>query len=104
MGEQGFVNVSHGCVNLSPANAEWYYLRADPGDPITITGSPVTGGWDDGYTEWFYTWNQVLAHSATHMAVQAGPSGSTLVNPSTLPTQATNTWLTGSKPHNYLAG
>ena len=103
LGEQGFVNVSHGCVNLSPAHAEWYYLHADPGDPITITGSPATGGWDDGYTEWFYTWNQVLAHSATHMAVQAGPSGSTLVNPSTLPTQPKNTWLTGSKPHNYLA-
>jgi lipoprotein-anchoring transpeptidase ErfK/SrfK len=104
VGEQGFVNVSHGCVNLSPANAEWYYVRADPGDPITITGSPVSGAWDDGYTEWFYTWNQLLAHSATHMAVQAGPTGSTLVDPSTLPTQATNTVLTGSQPHNYLAG
>jgi lipoprotein-anchoring transpeptidase ErfK/SrfK len=104
VGEQGFVNVSHGCVNLSPTNAEWYYLRADPGDPITITGSPVSGAWDDGYTEWFYTWNQLLAHSATHMAVQAGPTGSTLVDPSTLPTQTTNTVLTGSQPHNYLAG
>jgi hypothetical protein len=104
VGEQGFVNVSHGCVNLSPADAEWYYLRADPGDPITITGSPVAGAWDDGYTEWFYTWNQLLAHSATHMAVQAGPSGSTLVDPSTLPTQTANTVLTGPKPHNYFAG
>jgi lipoprotein-anchoring transpeptidase ErfK/SrfK len=104
VGEQGYVNVSHGCVNLSPANAEWYYLHADPGDPITITGSPVSGAWDDGYTEWFYSWNQLLAHSATHMAVQAGPTGSTLVDPSTLPTPPANTWLTGSKPHNYVAG
>jgi lipoprotein-anchoring transpeptidase ErfK/SrfK len=104
VGEQGWVNVSHGCVNLSPANAEWYYVRANPGDPITVTGSPAAGAWDDGYTEWFYSWNQLLAHSATHMAVQAGPSGSTLVDPSTLPTQATNTVLTGPKPHNYFAG
>ena len=104
VGEQGWVNVSHGCVNLSPTNAEWYYLHANPGDPITITGSPVSGAWDDGYTEWFYSWNQLLAHSATHMAVQAGPTGSTLVDPSTVPSQPTNTVLTGSKTHNYLAG
>jgi len=103
LGEQGFENVSHGCVNLSPEHAQWYYDRADPGDPITITGSPVGGAWDDGYTEWFYTWNQLLAHSATHMAVQAGPTGSEMVDPSTLPTQAKNTVLTGPKPHNYFA-
>ncbi len=40
VGEQGFENVSHGCVNLSPADAETYYNLAVPGDPITITGSP----------------------------------------------------------------
>jgi len=38
------------------------------------------------------------------MAVQAGPTGSTLVEPSTVPTQPTNTVLTGPKPHNYFAG
>jgi lipoprotein-anchoring transpeptidase ErfK/SrfK len=103
VGEQGFANVSHGCVNLSPAHAQWYYARADPGDPITITGSPVAGTWDDGYTEWFYTWKQVLNHSVTHMAVQTSPTGSTFVDPSTLPAQAPNTFLTGSKPHNYRA-
>jgi lipoprotein-anchoring transpeptidase ErfK/SrfK len=103
VGEQGFVNVSHGCVNLSPANAEWYYERAVPGDPITIMGSPATGVQGDGYTQWFYTWKQALKHSATHMAVQAGPTGSTLVDPSTLPTQAPATFLTGSKAHNFWA-
>ena len=43
VGEQGFTNVSHGCVNLSPANAETYYKLAVPGDPVTITGSPRGG-------------------------------------------------------------
>ncbi|MGH3210546.1 MAG: Ig-like domain-containing protein, partial [Trebonia sp.] len=33
VGEQGFENVSHGCVNLSPANSEIYYNLAVPGDP-----------------------------------------------------------------------
>jgi lipoprotein-anchoring transpeptidase ErfK/SrfK len=103
VGEQGFSNVSHGCVNLSPQNAAWYYARANPGDPITITGSPVAGRWDDGYTEWFLTWNHLLKGSATHEAVQAGPTGSTFVNPATLPATS-NSRLHGSKPRNYLAG
>ncbi|HVT68104.1 MAG TPA: Ig-like domain-containing protein [Trebonia sp.] len=30
VGEQGFENVSHGCVNLAPANAETYYKLAVP--------------------------------------------------------------------------
>ena len=60
VGEQGFVNVSHGCVNLAPNNAQWYYERAVPGDPITIIGSPIAGQQGDGYTEWFYTWKQLL--------------------------------------------
>ncbi len=101
--EQGFTNVSHGCVNLSPTNAETYYNWAVPGDPITITGSPSTGIWNDGYTEWFYSWNQLLKHSATHLAVQAGPDGSTLVNPATLPPAPTGV-LYAPKPLNYLAG
>ena len=94
---------SHGCVNLSPANAEWYYLHANPGDPITVLGSPAAGTWDDGYTEWFYTWKRLLKRGVNHMAVQTSPTGSTFVDPSTLPAQPTNTFLTGSKPHNYRA-
>jgi lipoprotein-anchoring transpeptidase ErfK/SrfK len=84
VGEQGFTNVSHGCVNLAPANAETYYNLAVPGDPITITDSPKAGTFDNGWTEWFLTWRQLLAGSATHQAVQAGPSGSTFVDPATL--------------------
>jgi len=104
LGEQGFTNVSHGCVNLSPTHAQWYYERANPGDPITVTGSPVAGRWDDGYTEWFLTWKQLLRGSATHQAVQVGPTGSTFVSPGTLPATASTSRLHGSKAHNYLAG
>ena len=85
VGEQGFENVSHGCVNLAPANAETYYNLAVPGDPITITGSPKGGNWDNGWTEWFLSWSQYLQGSALHEAVQAGPEGSTFVDPATLP-------------------
>jgi lipoprotein-anchoring transpeptidase ErfK/SrfK len=83
--DQGTTNVSHGCVNLPPAAAEIYYKLAVPGDPITITGSPRPGAWDNGWTEWFLSWNQLLSGSALHEAVVAGPQGSVFVRPSTLP-------------------
>jgi lipoprotein-anchoring transpeptidase ErfK/SrfK len=83
--EQGFENVSHGCVNLSPAHAETYYKLAVPGDPITVRGSPKGGTWDNGWTEWFLTWRQYLRGSALHEAVLAGPNGSTFVNPASVP-------------------
>jgi lipoprotein-anchoring transpeptidase ErfK/SrfK len=104
VGEQGFTNVSHGCVNLSPANAAWYYNHSVPGDPVTITHSSLAGTWDDGWTAWFLTWKQVVHASATHLAVQAGPSGSTFINPATLPASTSTSVLNGSKPRNYLAG
>jgi lipoprotein-anchoring transpeptidase ErfK/SrfK len=82
--DQGTTNVSHGCVNLPPADAVIYYNLAVPGDPITITGSPRPGTWDNGWTEWFLSWNQLLSGSALHEAVVAGPQGSVFVKPSTL--------------------
>jgi lipoprotein-anchoring transpeptidase ErfK/SrfK len=82
--DQGTTNVSHGCVNLPPAAAQTYYKLAVPGDPITITGSARRGTWDDGWTEWFLSWNQLLSGSALHEAVVAGPQGSSFVNPATL--------------------
>jgi lipoprotein-anchoring transpeptidase ErfK/SrfK len=103
VGEQGFENVSHGCVNLSPADAETYYNLAVPGDPITITGSPRGGTWDNGWTEWFLTWPQYLQGSALHQAVQAGPGGSTFVDPSTLPASTASAPLETAPANNSAA-
>lgn len=33
---QGNANVSHGCINLSPDNADWYYNTVNIGDPIIV--------------------------------------------------------------------
>jgi lipoprotein-anchoring transpeptidase ErfK/SrfK len=101
--QQGIVNVSHGCVNISPEHAAIYYPLARAGDPVTVIGSPASGIWDDGYTQWFLTWHKLLKDSATHEAVQAGPTGSTLVDPSSLPAPASTSRLHDSKPYNYLA-
>jgi len=100
---QGESNVSHGCVNLAPQDAQTYYNLSVPGNPITIVASPKAGKWDDGWTQWFWSWSQYLAGSATHMAVQAGPNGSTLVNPSTLPADTATAPLGTSTPGNFTA-
>jgi lipoprotein-anchoring transpeptidase ErfK/SrfK len=34
--QQGVSNVSHGCINLSPDNAAWYFNTVNIGDPIII--------------------------------------------------------------------
>jgi len=33
----GFENVSHGCISLSPADAEWYFNTVNIGDPVIVT-------------------------------------------------------------------
>ncbi|WKG00928.1 L,D-transpeptidase [Mycolicibacterium sp. HK-90] len=36
VGSQGYANVSHGCINLSPDNADWYFNTVRLGDPIIV--------------------------------------------------------------------
>jgi lipoprotein-anchoring transpeptidase ErfK/SrfK len=103
VGEQGFENVSHGCVNLSPADSEIYYNLAVPGDPITIQDSPRSGTWDNGWTEWFLSWPQYLKGSATGEAVVADASGSQFVDPSTLPADTAKAPLQTSPSGNATA-
>jgi lipoprotein-anchoring transpeptidase ErfK/SrfK len=57
-GSIGSENLSHGCTNLSPADAEWYYGFAQIGDPVTWTNTgtgsviPVEDGWGDWNADW----------------------------------------------------
>jgi len=80
VGSQGYANVSHGCVNVGPSNAATYYDWSIPGDPVTVTGSPKAGRWDDGYTCWFLSWKELWKGSALDMAVRVGPDGSTVLS------------------------
>lgn len=54
---QGKKNISHGCLNLSPANAKAYYDTVLPGDPVEIEGSTQQLSSKDGdYSDWTYSW------------------------------------------------
>jgi len=85
VGAQGSTNVSHGCVNMAPADAELYYKMELTGDPVTIVGSSRAGVWGNGWTDWFLPWPKYLQGSVTDQAVEAGPDGSSFVSPSALP-------------------
>lgn len=57
-GAQGNSNVSHGCVNLSPANAESFYNFSHIGDIIEVTGSPRGPDLGDhGTMDWNLPWS-----------------------------------------------
>jgi lipoprotein-anchoring transpeptidase ErfK/SrfK len=62
---QGGQNVSHGCVNLSPENAQWFFDHFGIGDVVEITNS---GGaalpLGDTYGDWELSWAQWQKGSA----------------------------------------
>jgi lipoprotein-anchoring transpeptidase ErfK/SrfK len=65
VGDQGNTNVSHGCVNLSLANAEKFYKSSLYGDPVIITGTNVQLGPSDGdIFDWAIPWSTWVTLSA----------------------------------------
>lgn len=60
--DQGKRNVSHGCLNLAPADAQWFFELAKKGDIVIVTNS---GGETlqsyDGFGDWNVPWSQWLA-------------------------------------------
>lgn len=56
MWAQGNTNTSHGCLNLSPADAKWYFDQAVTGDVVEVrgTGGPELEVWQNG--DWSVPW------------------------------------------------
>jgi lipoprotein-anchoring transpeptidase ErfK/SrfK len=50
--DQGNRNVSHGCINISPSNAKWFYDNFGIGDPIVVTNSVGSYTQNDGGQDW----------------------------------------------------
>jgi lipoprotein-anchoring transpeptidase ErfK/SrfK len=61
----GSSNVTHGCINLSTADARAYFDTALYGDPVEVTGSDVPLAERDGDVwDWTLSWEQWQALSA----------------------------------------
>ncbi|MEV0293888.1 Ig-like domain-containing protein [Nocardia sp. NPDC050710] len=65
VGAQGYSNTSHGCLNLSPANAQWVFQNAKRGD-VTIVKNTVGGtlSGTDGLGDWNIAWPEWKAGNA----------------------------------------
>lgn len=62
--DQGRRNVSHGCVNLSPAAGKWFYDHFSYGDIVTIKGTGTRLEPTDGFGDWNIPWSEWLEGSA----------------------------------------
>jgi lipoprotein-anchoring transpeptidase ErfK/SrfK len=60
----GRANTSHGCINVGPANAQWFYDNFSSGDIVDVKNSPVTLGETNGLGDWTVGWDQWVKGSA----------------------------------------
>ncbi|MGY1977073.1 L,D-transpeptidase [Nocardia gipuzkoensis] len=79
---QGSANVTNGCINLSPGDAQAYFPTALYGDPVEVTGTSIPLSAADGdLYDWTIDWNTWKTMSA----LQGAPSA--VVSATPLPPQ-----------------
>ncbi|OHV36367.1 MULTISPECIES: L,D-transpeptidase [Pseudofrankia] len=64
VGDQGRVNVSHGCVNAAPADAQWFYDFSQIGDIVDVVNSGRAPETDQLGNDWSIPWATWVAGSA----------------------------------------
>jgi len=55
---QGHRNTSHGCVNVGPDNAKWFYNTFGVGDVVEVRNTPKNLPLTDGVGDWNVPWSQ----------------------------------------------
>lgn len=63
-GSQGYANVSHGCVNISPGNAEWFFNFSRYGDIIDVRNTGRPPDLTQLGNDWSISWDDWVAGSA----------------------------------------
>jgi len=65
VGQQGNSNVSHGCINLSPERAAWFFEFSQIGDVVeVINAGPMLSSVDGDIFDWAIPWETWLQGSA----------------------------------------
>lgn len=89
VGSQGYTNVSHGCTNISPADANWLMNVTHVGDLVTVKGTEVKLDPGNGWTAWNLSWEEYVKGSA--LPVPEGLKPGTQGSPSPNGTPPTTT-------------
>jgi lipoprotein-anchoring transpeptidase ErfK/SrfK len=74
VGSQGSANVSHGCVNASPDDADWFREMTHRGDIIEVKGTERDLEWNNGWGYWQKSWTEWLKGSALGRSINPGAS------------------------------
>ncbi|MET8277393.1 Ig-like domain-containing protein [Micromonospora sp. NPDC005174] len=85
-GQQGSVNVSHGCVNVSMANGDWLFKNTQVGDPITVKGTETKLKNGNGWTDWNMSWDEYVKGSALPYDPDAPATPNDAATPTPTPT------------------
>ena len=66
VGSQGAANVSHGCIGMSTANAEWFYETVRRGDIVKVinSGGDPMEDFGNGFGDWNVSWDKWQQGSA----------------------------------------
>ncbi|WP_054815935.1 L,D-transpeptidase [Nocardia arizonensis] len=79
---QGSANVTNGCINLSPSDAQAYFPTALYGDPVEVTGTSIALSAADGdLYDWTIDWNTWQSMSAAESGASAPVVSATPVPP-----------------------
>jgi lipoprotein-anchoring transpeptidase ErfK/SrfK len=83
VGDQGYRNVSHGCINVSPTVAQWFFSHFTFGDVVDVKHTGKTLNPRDGLGDWVLSWSNWLKGS---MLGETSP----VPDPTTTPTPDTS--------------
>ncbi|MFE2580036.1 Ig-like domain-containing protein [Streptomyces sp. NPDC059378] len=75
VGSQGSENVSHGCVGMSTANAEWFFNTVHEGDVVQVVNSNghQMEPFGNGFGDWNVTWDKWRSGSALQDGAPESP-------------------------------
>jgi len=74
VGSQGRRNVSHGCVNASPADATWFFKYSQLGDVVEVKNTPAKLELTNGFGDWNVPYPAPAAASAPATAAASAPA------------------------------
>ncbi|SCL33344.1 Lipoprotein-anchoring transpeptidase ErfK/SrfK [Micromonospora rhizosphaerae] len=80
-GDQGNINVSHGCTNVSAAAAHWLMGITQVGDLVTVKGTEVKLDQGNGFTAWNVSWDEFAKGSALPVPAGLAPTHSATPHP-----------------------